>query len=389
LGYEIKIVFVTTDLSTGGAEMMLLKVLERLAPRFSAHVISLTSLGEIAPLIVALKVPVESLGMRSGISSVLGFIRLARRLKALKPDVVQTWMYHADLLGGLAAWATNVPTVAWAIRNGNFDRDRTKLSTRAVVGMCATISHWIPDGILNCSDVARRVHEDAGYAKRKMIVIPNGFDISRFQPNLEARRKIRAELGLADKTPIVGLIGRFDTQKNHIGFFEAASILHRRMPEVRFVLAGKGVDEANHRLMRILEMARVRHVTTVLGLRSDVPCLMAALDVLASSSLGEAFSNVLGEAMACGVPCAVTDVGDSAYIVGETGRVVPSGDMRGLALALEDLLNLSLIEKTKLADSARARVAECFEIGKVVRQYEAFYGQLTATRLRKQKQCVD
>lgn len=373
-----RILYIITGLSTGGAEMMLLKVLERLDARFSPHVISLTTLGEIGPRIQALGIPVEALGMRPGLPSPLAFFRLVHRLKTLKPSAVHTWMYHADLLGGLAARLAGVGAIGWCIRNSNLDRDKTKPSTRLVVGACARISRWVPDRILSCSEVARQVHVGCGYAADKMMVVPNGFDLARFQPDTQARAAVRSELGVEADTLLVGLIGRFDPQKNHAGFFKAAGLLHRRLPMVRFVLAGKGIDESNGDLVRAMEAAGVRHVTHLLGLRSDIPRLAAALDVLASSSYGEAFPNVLGEAMACGVPCAVTDVGDSARIVGDTGRVVPPGDMAGLAAAMESLLMMPPVERQALGEWARARVAENFEIGQVVKRYEAFYDELAA-----------
>ncbi|MFP5415180.1 MAG: glycosyltransferase [Gammaproteobacteria bacterium] len=360
--------------------MMLFKVLERLdRQRFAPHVISLTTRGELASRIAALGIPVDAVDLKPSLSGLSGFFRLVRLLKRLNPDVVHTWMYHADLLGGLAARLAGAKAVAWGIRNSNLDRDKTKFSTRAVVGLCASASKWLPSRILSCSERARQVHVERGYAAEKMVVVPNGFDLSRFRPDLDARSSVRAELGITDQTPLVGLIGRFDPQKNHAGFFEAAGLLHRRMGQVHFVLAGRGVDANNATLMQIIARSGVLANTRLLGLRSDTPALMAALDVLASSSsYGEAFPNVLGEAMACGVPCVVTDVGDSAYIVGDTGRVVASGDMAGLALGLEELLALPATEKALLGERARARVAEHFEIGKVVQQYADFYEDLLA-----------
>jgi len=366
-------------------------VLERLDSRFAPHVISLTNLGEIGRRIQTLGVPVEALNMRPGmIPSPTAFFRLVRRLKELKPDVVHTWMYHADLFGGAAARMAWGPTVAWGIRNGNLDRDKTKLSTRLVAVTCALVSRFIPDRILSCSEVARQIHVTLGYAPDKMRVIPNGFDLDRFRPDEVARQQVRAELGMRQETPIVGLIGRFDPQKNHLGFVEAAGLLHQKMPDVHFLLAGQEVNENNVELMRAVDNAGIGEVAHLLGLRNDMPRLMAALDVLASSSsYGEAFPNVLGEAMACGVPCTVTDVGDSAYIVGETGRVVPPGDMAGLADAMETLLTLSSAERASLGQQARARVAEHFEIGQVVRQYEAFYDELIQIGRKGQHACVD
>lgn len=376
----MRIVFIITGLSTGGAEMMLFKVLEHLDRQsYAPHVISLTTLGELAPRIAALGISVDAVGMKPGRPSPSGFFRLIKIIKRLKPDVVHTWMYHADLLGGLAARLAGVSSIGWCIRNSNLDKEKTKFSTRAVVRLCASISKWVPSRTLSCSEKARQVHVRCGYAAEKMVVVPNGFDLSRFKPDLDARHRIRAELGVTDQTPLVGLIGRFDPQKNHLGFFEAAAVLHRQMPQVHFVLAGQDIDSRNAALMRAISQAGVLPNTHLLGLRDDMPKLMAALDVLASSSsYGEAFPNVLGEAMACGVPCAVTDVGDSAYIVGDAGRVVASDDMHGLAAGLEALLASSLTEKAALSKQVRARVAEYFEIGRVVQRYEDFYESLLA-----------
>ena len=375
-----RIAFIITGLSTGGAEMMLLKLLEQLdRNRFSPQVISLTTLGEIGPRIAALGIPVEAIGMAPGLPDPLGFFRLVRRLRRIKPDVVHTWLYHADLLGGLAARLAGIPAIGWCIRNSNLDKDQTRLATRLVVRLCASLSSRVPAKILSCSEEARRIHVALGYAAEKMQVVPNGFDLARFKPDDAARSAVRAELGIADSTPLVGLIGRFDPQKNHAGFFAAANALQRRMPDAHFVLAGRGIEKDNAALMQSIDKAGVLVNTHLLGLRDDVPRLMAALDVLASSSsYGEAFPNVLGEAMACGVPCVVTDVGDSAYIVGDTGRVVAAGDMAAFAAALEDLLTLPLAEKAALGERARARVAEHFRIETVTRQYEDFYECLLA-----------
>lgn len=355
---------------------MLLKLIERLDTRFSPHVISLTNLGEVGQRMQALGIPVEALGMRPGVPSPRYFWKLTRRLRQLKPEVVHTWMYHSDLLGGLAARLAGVPAVGWSIRHSNLSADANKRSTLAVVRVCSVLSRWVPDKVLCCSEVAREVHVNYGYSADKMVVVPNGFDLSRFRPDTIARDDVRQELGLHPGVPLVGLIGRFDPQKNHVGFVQAAGLLHEKMPEAHFLLAGKGVSAGNAELLLAIEQVGLTGLIHLLGLRNDVPRLMAALDVLASSSIGEAFPNVLGEAMACGIPCAVTDVGDSASIVGATGRVVPPGDMSKLAGAMEDLLTLSSAERKALGERARDRVAGLFELGNVVKRYELFYDEL-------------
>lgn len=371
------VLYIITGLSTGGAETMLLKLLERIdRQRYVPMVVSLTTLGETGPRIAALGIPVEALGMAPGFPNPIRFLRLIQLIRRIKPDIIHTWMYHADFLGGLAARFARVKAVAWCIRNSNLDADKTSRSTRSVVAACARVSGWLPHGIVSCSANARAVHEALGYNAAKMVVIPNGFDLARFKPDGAARVQIRSELGLVVDTPLVGLIGRFDPLKNHMGFFEAAATLLRHRPGVHFVLVGQGVDANNPVLQAAMSKAGVTGHVHLLGRRDDMPKIMASLDVLASSSYGEAFPNVLGEAMACGVTCAVTDVGDSAYIVGDTGRVVASGDMVGLAWALEELLRMTPDEKLAMGAAARSRVASCFSIDAVARRYEGFYEQL-------------
>ncbi|MDR3159208.1 MAG: glycosyltransferase [Zoogloeaceae bacterium] len=372
-----RLLFIITGLSTGGAEMMLVKLLERLCrARFSPAVISLTPLGELAPAVEALGIPVESAGFARGAFSSLAFGRLVARIRNMKPDIVHTWAYHADLLGGLAARLAGIRKVAWCIRNSDLSRERTRFSTRLVARSCAALSPFIPRRIISCSAAALRIHAALGYKSEKMSVIPNGFDLERFKPDEKARHRLRAELNIAESAPLIGMIGRFDPQKNHAGFFEAAGLLRKRFPESHFLLAGSGIDCQNDVLREAMAQHQLGAHTHLLGLRADIPEIMAALDALASVSFGEAFPNVLGEAMASGVPCATTNAGDCAFIVGDTGKVVEIGDMPGLANALAFLVSLSPSERASLGARARNRVAERFEIGNVVRQYEDFYERL-------------
>ena len=172
------------------------------------------------------------------------------------------------------------------------------------------------------------------------------------------------------------MVGRFDPLKNHSGFISAMALVNRQMPEVHLLMAGKGVDHDNQELMRSIERSGLLGNTHLLGERDDVPALMAALDVLVCPSHAEAFPNVIGEAMATGVPCVATDVGDCAYIIGDTGHVVPAGEMVGLASGVEALTKLSRMQQIELGKKARARIAGFFEIGHVVRRYEDTYESL-------------
>lgn len=368
---------IITGLSTGGAETMLQKLLQNLdRNRFAPTVISLTTKGEIGPGIEALGIPVHGLGMQSGCPNPVAFMRLVMLLRKLRPDVVHTWMYHADLLGGLAARLAGIQAVAWGIRHSNLSPDHNKRSTLWVMKVCARASGWLPHRIVTCSERARAVHAAAGYRAERFLLIPNGFDLGSFAPDAAARASVRNELRLPFDAPLVGLIARDNPQKNHIGFVDAAAQVHQILPEVHFVLAGTGIDDGNRQLTHAIERAGLQDRFCLLGRRRDIGRLMAALDVLASPSHGEAFPNVLGEAMACAVPCVVTDVGDSAEIVGDTGRVTPAGDMDGLARHLVELLRLPAKQRQALGVRARDRIRARFEIGDVTRRYEDFYQEL-------------
>ena len=375
---RLRLAMVVIGLDTGGAETMLAKLIGQLAPRHDIHVLSITDLGVMAPRLVAMGVPVEAIGMRRGHLSLPGFVRLVLRLRALAPDVVHTWMYHANILGGMAARLAGRSALVWGIRNGNLDPALHKASTLRVVRLGALLSGRVPDLILCNASASLDAHAQAGYRRSKMAVLPNGFDLGRFRPDAAARASLRAELGVAVDAPLVGLIGRFDPLKNHQGFVRAAALVHAERPDVHFVLAGTGATGTNAALVRWLGDAGVAHMTHLLGRRDDMPRLMAALDVLASSSAGEAFPNVIGEAMACGVPCAVTDVGDCAAIVGRFGRVVAAGDMAALAHQVLQLLALPAPARARSAEAMLRDVSARFDITHVARRHEQQYLALCA-----------
>lgn len=368
----LKIHFVITGLGTGGAEAMLLKLIEHCPVLRAGRITTLTSGGELEVRMRSLGVHVDSLGMRPGLPDPRAVVRLACRFRRERPDVVSTWMYHADLIGGLAAKAVGVPVV-WGVRSSGVLTSSTKTATRMVARGCAIASRIVPKVIACCSYRAREAHEALGYPAAKFRMVPNGFDLERFKPDPAARISVRAELQLPPNTPLVGLIARYHPCKNHQGFLEAAAAVATRLPDVHFVLVGDGVHQYNVPLVADVRRLGLESRVHLLGLREDVERLIASLDVVASTSWTEAFPNVLGEAMACGVPCVVTDVGDSAYIVGEFGTVVQQGDIMGLADGIHHTLTLSAAERHTLGERARSRVTAHFEIGMVAHEYERLF----------------
>ena len=373
----IRIAHIITGLGVGGAEAMLCKLVAGLDTKmFQQHVISLNDFGAAGQEIRRLGIPVAALGMGRNWPNPSAILRLASLLGAHQPDVVQTWMYHANLIGSIASLRARHAAVVWNIRRGRLDRHTDRRSTLWTSKACAALSRKIPSRIVCCSHSSRDWHCGQGYADSRMMVIPNGFDLSRFAPDAEARRTLRSELGIPDSSPLAGLVARFDPPKDHETFVRAAALLSRERPDAYFVLCGDRVDSTNARLIGWIRSAGIQHRCRLLGPRKDVARIFASLDVLISPSIIEGFPNAIGEAMACAVPCVVSDVGDSSRIVGRVGRVVPPRDPPAMARALADLLSMPREARIELGMAGRRRIAEKFSIQSVVRQYSNLYQDL-------------
>ena len=376
-----RVLHVITGLNTGGAERSLCSLLSGgLAQSFKSKVLSLTDEGTFGNRIRKSGVPVTALEMRRGLTSVSAFSRLNRVARDFRPDLIQGWMYH----GNVAAWVVRAllpekPGLAWNIRHSLYDLANEKLLTRQVIHANRLLSSK-PDVILYNSYISRQQHEALGFRETHGQTIPNGFDINPLPESLEGRHAIRSKLGIPNEAFLIGHVARLHPMKNHSGFLRAAVAVGRKFYKVHFLLCGRGVVAENQRLASIVPTA-MRGRFHFLGERGDVPRLMHAMDVLCnSSSWGEAFPNVLGEAMATGVPCVATDVGDSRAIIGNTGLIVPPMDENALSNALEQMLLMPVAEREALGQGARSRVAFNYSLDAAVKQYVALYEALAVNR---------
>ncbi len=382
----VSIVFLINSLSTGGAEAMLYRLLSKLErTRFAPRVIALIDVASpvYVEKIQALGIPVKLLGMRPGKPNPMSLLRLTRWLRQDQPDIVQTWQYYADLAGGIAARLAGGIPVVWGIRHSELGVEGNKRILLLTARTCARLSRWLPDRIVCCSEASRRVHTSLGYDHEKMVEIPNGYDIECFKPDPEARELVRKELQISQDTPVIGLVARFHLFKDHRNFVQAAKFLHRDRPDVHFVLCGFGITWENNELSAWIEEAGIRSRCHLLGLRDDIPKVTAAFDIACLSSFGEAFPNVVSEAMSCGVPCVVTDVGDAARIVGETGIVVPPKNPAALAEAWRKMLDLGSEGRRRLGVVARERVKKQFSLLQIVDRYQELYEELVSSRSGK------
>jgi glycosyltransferase involved in cell wall biosynthesis len=326
----------------------------------------------VGGLIRSLDIPVTSLGFHPGVPDPRMVCQLREIFRARKPDLIQTWMYHADLIGGLAACFAKSPPVVWGIHHTVAERKALKPATYAVARLNALLSRSLPKKIVYCAEAARLSHIRLGYSATKTIVIPNGFDTDIFHPDASARSDIHRELGLTEGTPLVGLCARFHPDKDHLTFLRAAGRLHAELPDVHFVLWGKGIEPGNETLARWNQEEGPGNCAHFLGQRFDSNRLFAALDIAVLSSFTEAFPAVIGEAMACAVPCVATDAGDSRQVIGDTGIVVPKRDPEMLAQGMMDLL-LCPEERRRMGERARQRIIEHYKVEKMAAAYAGLY----------------
>lgn len=375
-----RILFLTTGLHAGGAELMLLRLLSLLdRHRFLPSVISLLQLGPVGEKIERLGIPVRSLGMEPGKPNLASIWRLVRWLRRDRPHVMQTWMYHANLLGSVAALvAGHIPT-SWGIHHSDPLARACGPFTALTVKLCARWSRWMPRRIVCVSECSRQAHIDFGYAVDKMLVIPNGVDLTASKPDPAARCLIRQALSIPSEVPVVGLVARFHPLKDHQNFVRAAELIFSKRPSVHFVLCGEGVTWDNKELTTWIDQAGIRANCRLLGRRDDVPQVMASFDLATLSSFGESFPMVIIEAMSCGVPCVVTDVGDSGYIVGQTGLVVPPCDPSALARAWERMLDLGREQLFQTGLQARQRIQDHFDLPMIVDQYQTLFEELATS----------
>ena len=369
----VKIIHLISGLFVGGAETTLYKLISRMnVTHFQNMVVCLIEIGPVGDDIRCLGVPVYSLGMHRSRPSPLGLLRLVRLLKGERPDILQTWLYHADLLGLAAGKLARAPVTVWNLRASNMDMSQYRRLSGWTLEACAHLSRW-PEAVVVNSEAGRLSHAQIGYSPRHWVLIPNGIDLQQFKPDLAARLDVRRELGLAPETLLIGLVARFDPMKDHVTFLRAAGQLAQIEPLVHFVLAGDGVTPDNQFLSDQIAQADLTRRVHLLGRRLDVPRLTAALDIASSSSYSEGFPNVVGEAMACGVPCVVTDVGDSAKIVGNTGIVIPAKDPQRLAEGWRKMIEMGAEGRQELGRAAREWIERNYSLDRVVQQYENLY----------------
>jgi len=374
---RIMIVHIINDLEIGGAENMLLKLVTHMdRSRFDNIVVSITGPGKLGPAFAECGIQVISLDMKRDDFIPRGLFRMIGVLRSA--TILQTWLYHADLLGLLAGTIARTPAILWNLRCSDMDMSHYSLRSKIILRVLVHLSH-LPTMVIANSQSGKAIHERIGYRPKAWRIIPNGFDVNVFRPDPEARAMVRRELGIENDQILIGFPARFDPMKDHANFFAAARILVQTTPRVRFLAMGKNIDDRNYALTEMIRLNGLSDMTFLLGEQHDMPRQLNALDIVTlASAFGEGFSNVLAESMAVGIPCVSTAVGDARLIVGDTGRIIAPRDPIALAQAWRELIDVGPDSLKAAGLGARRRIVENFSLSAIVREYERLYEDVIA-----------
>lgn len=374
---DIRICHITICMTGfGGAERMLARLLlakPELADK--RIIVVLRQADTLGKQLRAAGFTVHELNMQSFRDIPRIFVELKKIIRFFNPDIVQTWMYHADLLGGLAAYTSGYKNIIWGIR-------RTSVSladnggTWIIMKLCALLSHWIPKKIISVADAGKQAHIKAGYDATRIRVIPNGFDFSNLIATPDQRKAVRNECNVLEDELIIGCLGRFDHAKGQDIFINAAAIVAKNNPKVRFLMVGWGCDIHNAKLNSWINEHNLQNCFVLLGERIDVPSCLAAMDIFCMPSRTEGFPNGLGEAMALGLPCVATEVGDTRFLVGDTAVLVPAQDEQALAQELLTVIRLTEQQRVEMGNKAKIRVMAEFSIEKACERFDIVYHEI-------------
>lgn len=372
----MRITHIIVGLGDGGAEKTLYKLVT--SDKTNSHsVISLTNYGKYGPLLSAAGIPTIAVG-RAGATfwdSLSNLGRLVRTLRATRPDVLHAWMPHAAILASALKRILGVKRVLWSIRASEYGPGLRTFPTRLIVRMLAHLSHTVPSKILVVGRRALEKHADLGFSRQKMLCIPNGYS----QPDPEAIEHWNKDADVPELNPssmVFGMMARYHPQKDHLGLLRGFSMVKKGRGDWYLKLAGEGLDSSNKELVAEISRLGLADNVVLLGPTSNPDAFYRSLNVhILSSSFGEGFPNVVAESMLNGVPNLVTDVGDSAEIVGDTGWVVSPNSATDLAAAIESILASESAEIQARGLRASARISQCYSLEEMVQSHLREYSR--------------
>ena len=373
----MKIIILCRSLCAGGAERQLVELAKGLRSGGNdVMVVLFYGGGELEGELQAADVNIMTLNKRGRWDAYANIVRLARIIKHFRPDILHGYMPSANIVSVIMKLFCSKLKVVWGVRSSYMDLSHYDLTARILYKLEPKLSHFADTVIVN-SHAGYKHAVKSGYHAKKLVVIQNGIDTESFCPNREAGKRVRAELGVNDDEILIGIVARFDPLKDHELFLRAASLVSMKRPDARYVCIGDGPAEYRDMLKERAKELGVSHAVIWAGARNDMSDIYNAIDLVVNASYCEGFSNVIGEAMSCGVPCVVTDVGDSAEIVGDCGYVVPPKDPERLTDAIMRILSLQLGGLREMGLRGRERMVSCFSTPRMLERTTAILEEIS------------
>jgi len=368
------IMHVISGLHTGGAEMMLLRLLkqQKVVVKENTIVVSLTQGGAIAEGLREAGIKVVQLPRASFIKS---FVALNRLVSEYNPNLIQSWLYRADLLAGLVGRLRRV-NVIWNVRQTETARVNGQVHIWVIQRLNALLSYIIPSEIVYCAHAAKKSHQGIGYSKSKGVIISNGVDTERFLPDMKLKANKRHSLGIADDEFVIGMVARLDPLKNHERFFRVMNDVFKSklQQKIRLLLVGRNIDTSNTALSYMLEQYDLEDESLLVGEQEDIPSFLNAMDIHLLTSDSEGWPNVLGEAMSSGCLCVATDVGDVSHILKmDSDSVVAKHDEVAMAKRITRFIGMSEQERVNWSKEARESIQQQYSLDETIEQYNRLY----------------
>ena len=373
----MKILHIITNLSTGGAEVQLYKIVKNLKNNHHIKVISLLSKGDIGDKLIKEGIELSVINFSKKRFLFFSFLKLCVTISKFKPEIVHTWMYHANLIGGLASKMSKVKKIFWSIHHNDLSNTHNKLSTLIIAKIGAFFSYLIPKQVICVSNDSIKRHVDFGYQQKKMIFIPNGIDVLEFSNIVNARQLLFENYDFAGDAKLIGFPSRFDPIKNHDGFFASISRIKSANPKMnlQIILSGKNIDNNNIELISMINKYGLFECVHLMGLIDDMPLFMSSIDLIVCNSFSEAFSLVLAEALSCETLCVTTIEGDTEGVVEGIGKRVPVGNLTLLSEAIITMLNIRDVEKSKIKSKGRNKIKSLYSTDIVFEKYKLLYSK--------------
>ncbi|MAH97808.1 MAG: hypothetical protein CMA12_00455 [Euryarchaeota archaeon] len=375
----MKILHIISGLNSGGAEGVLCRLVIN-DKRNTHYVVSLTNKGFYGKDLEKNKIFLKSLMIKKNIFIFIKFIQLVFLIRHIKPDVVQCWMYHAELFGGLAAKLSGIKKIFWNIRNSDLNPLWSKKSTIYLAKLCSFFSNSVPTKIISCSRKSTITHVHMGYKKNKILLIPNGFDDKKFTFKAQNYLNWREKLKISRKIVVFGFVGRWNSQKDFETLFKAFSNFlseNNNKKIFKLLLIGSQLNSSNKKFLRQIKKYNLNKHIIYLDETNRINEVINIIDIGIFSSKGnEGFPNVIAEKMLTRIPCIVSDVGDASIIVGNTGWVFKRRDWLDLSRKIKFVYNNIYVHKFKWnrkKNESRNRIKNHFSLNKMISDYHKIW----------------